>query len=112
MFTDKVPIIDGILSEDLWNDLNPATDFTLMWPETRNGIKIPNEFKTTAYVCYDDNAIYVGAILKHPNIDKIPKELSQRDEIWNVNAETFFVTFNTYNELTLAEEKFESFFTL
>ena len=64
MFTDKVPIIDGILSEDLWNDLNPATDFTLMWPETRNGIKIPNEFKTTAYVCYDDNAIYVGAILK------------------------------------------------
>ena len=98
MFTDKVPIIDGILSEDLWNDLNPATDFTLMWPETRNGIKIPNEFKTTAYVCYDDNAIYVGAILKHPNIDKIPKELSQRDEIWNVNAETFFVTFNTYND--------------
>ena len=87
MFTDKVPI-DGILSEDLWNDLNPATDFTLMWPETRNGIKIPDEFKTTAYVCYDDNAIYVGAIL-NIKIDKIPKELSQRDEIWNVNAGSF-----------------------
>ena len=43
MFTDEVPIIDGILSEDLWNNLNPATDFTLMWPETRNGIKIPKQ---------------------------------------------------------------------
>ena len=44
------------------------------------------------------SAIYVGAILKHPNPDKMPKEFSQRDEIWNVNAETFFVTFNTYND--------------
>jgi hypothetical protein len=25
----NVPVIDGILSEEIWNDLNPATDFTI-----------------------------------------------------------------------------------
>jgi hypothetical protein len=94
----SAPVIDGILSEEIWNKLVPATNFTLMWPETRHGNKIPGKYETIAYLGYDQNAIYIGAILKHPNPDKIPKEFSQRDEIWNVNAETFFVTFNTYND--------------
>ena len=94
----STPVIDGILSEEIWNNLVPASNFTLMWPETRHGNKIPSKYETIAYLGYDQNAIYIGAILKHPNPDKIPKESSQRDEIWNVNAETFFVTFNTYND--------------
>ena len=69
-----------------------------MWPETRHGNKIPANYETVAYLGYDQSSIYIGAILKHPNPDKMPKEFSQRDEIWNVNAETFFVTFNTYND--------------
>ena len=94
----SVPVIDGILSEEIWNNLVPATNFTLMWPETRHGNKIPEKYETIAYLGYDQSAIYVGAILKHPNPDNMPKEFSQRDEVWNVNAETFFVTFNTYND--------------
>ena len=92
------PVIDGILSDEIWKDLDPATDFTLIWPETRQGKNVPKEYETTAYVGYDQDAIYVGAILNHPNPDKMPKEFSQRDDIWDVNAETFFVTFNTYND--------------
>ena len=92
------PVIDGILSDEIWKDLNPATDFTLIWPETRQGKNVPKEYETTAYVAYDQNAIYVGAILDHPNPEKMPKEFSQRDDIWDVNAETFFVTFSTYND--------------
>ena len=92
------PIIDGILSEEIWSNLAPATNFSLMWPETRHGNKIPLKYETTAYLGYGKDAIYVGAILKNPNPDKMPKEFSQRDEIWNVDAETFFVTFNTYND--------------
>ena len=80
------PLIDGILSDEVWNDLNPASNFTLMWPETRYGKKIPEEYETTTYVGFDQNAIYVGAILKHPNPDIMPKEFSQRDEIWDVNS--------------------------
>ena len=97
-FIKSPPIIDGILSEEIWNNLIPATNFTLMWPETSHGNKISAKYETNAYLGYDQNAIYVGAILKHPNPDMMPKEFSQRDEIWNVNAETFFVTFNTYND--------------
>ena len=70
----------------------------MIWPETRQGKNVPKEYETTAYVGYDQDAIYVGAILNHPNPDKMPKEFSQRDDIWDVNAETFFVTFNTYND--------------
>ena len=94
----NAPVIDGILSDEIWKDLDPATDFTLIWPETRQGKNVPKEFETTAYVGYDEDAIYVGAILNHPNPDKMPKEFSQRDDIWDVNAENFFVTFNTYND--------------
>ena len=94
----NAPVIDGILSEEIWNDLNPATDFSIIWPETRQGKNIPDEYETTAYVGYDQNAIYVAATLKHPNPNKMPKQFSQRDDIWDVNAETFFVTFNTYND--------------
>ena len=28
----NAPVIDGILSEEIWNDLNPATDFSIIWP--------------------------------------------------------------------------------
>ena len=70
----------------------------MIWPETRQGKNVPKEYGTTAYLGYDQDAIYVGAILKHPHPDKMPKEFSQRDDIWDVNAETFFVTFNTYND--------------
>ena len=94
----NAPVIDGILSDEIWKDLDSATDFTLIWPETRQGKNIPEEYETTAYVGYDQNAIYVGAMLNHPNPDKMPKQFSQRDDIWDVNAETFFVTFNTYND--------------
>ena len=94
----NAPVIDGILSEEIWNDLNPATDFTLIWPETRQGKNISKEYETTAYLGYDQNTIYVGAMLNHPNPDKMPKQFSKRDDIWDVNAETFFVTFNTYND--------------
>ena len=94
----SAPVIDGILSEKIWDNLVPATNFSLMWPETRHGNKIPMEYETIAYLGFDQYAIYVGVILKHPNPDMMPKEFSQRDEIWNVNAETFFVTLNTYND--------------
>ena len=38
------PIIDGVLSEEIWNNLVPASNFTLMWPETRHGNKIPSKY--------------------------------------------------------------------
>ena len=54
-----------------------------MWPETRYGNKIPMKYETIAYLGYDHSAIYVGAVLKHPNPDKMPKEFSQ-GKLYNI----------------------------
>ena len=94
----KAPVVDGLLSENIWETLPPADDFTLIWPATRSGMNIPKGYETTAYIAYDEKAIYVGAKLLHPNPSLMPKEFSERDEIWDVNAETFFVSINTYND--------------
>lgn len=37
---------------------------------------------------YDDDNIYFAGKFNNPN--SIPVEFSQRDNIWEVNAETFF----------------------
>ena len=94
----EAPVVDGLLLENIWKTLPPADDFTLIWPATRSGMKIPEGYETTAYIAYDKKAIYVGAKLLHPNPSLIPKEFSERDNIWDVNAETFFVSINTYND--------------
>ncbi len=94
----QAPEIDGILSEEVWQSMPPANHFTLIWPATRFGKPIPKGYETTAYLVYDEKAVYVGAKLQHPNVSLIPKEFSERDNIWDVNAETFFVSINTYND--------------
>ena len=94
----EAPVVDGLLLENIWETLPPADDFTLIWPATRSGMKIPEGYETTAYIAYNENAIYVGAKLLHPNPSLMPKEFSERDNIWDVNAETFFVSINTYND--------------
>ncbi|GIR50483.1 MAG: hypothetical protein CM15mP59_2250 [Flavobacteriaceae bacterium] len=38
-------------------------------------IKYPVNMRLLHYLGYDQNAIYIGAILKHPNPDKILKNL-------------------------------------
>jgi len=61
-----------------------------------NGSKEKKGYENLVYMGYDDNNIYIAGILNNPNT--IPIELSQRDNIWDVNAETFFVSINTYDD--------------
>ena len=93
-----VPKIDGVLNDDIYQSITPADNFSLIWPATRSGKKIPHGYETEVYIGYDHNAMYVAASLRHPNPELIPNEFSQRDNIWDVNAETFFVSINTYND--------------
>ena len=61
-----------------------------------NGSKEKKGYENLVYMGYDDNNIYIAGKLKNPNT--IPIEFSQRDNIWEVNAETFFVSINTYDD--------------
>ena len=88
------PVIDGKLNDLHWLNSNPAKNFERWMPN--NGSKEKKGYENLVYMGYDDNNIYIAGILKNPNT--VPIELSQRDNIWDVNAETFFVSINTYDD--------------
>jgi hypothetical protein len=54
-----------------------ATNFIMFQPD--NGRTIPENKKTIVKVIYDNDAIYVAALLYDDEPDKIRKEISQRD---------------------------------
>jgi len=101
------PTIDGNISENEWEQIKPATNFTLFQPEIRSGEKIPNGYETYVYFGYDDNAIYVAAQLNHPEPNEIPSEFSERDEI-DAISEKFLISIDTYDN---TKERFTFFVT-
>ena len=95
---DEAPRIDGLIDGEVWSPVPKASDFTLFRPNTSAGKKIPQDFSTTVQIGYDNKAIYVAAQLNHPNPNKIPNEYGARDQVWNINAEVFWISLNTYND--------------
>ena len=92
------PTIDGILSESEWKNIKAADNFTLIMPDTKAGEKIPKGYESRVYLGYDNNAIYVGAQLNHPDPKNIPSEFSQRDQIFGVKSEAFWISLDTYDD--------------
>ena len=90
------PEIDGTIDDKQWGDLIPATRFERWMPN--NGSIEKEGYENYVYLGYDDDAIYVGAKLNNPN--PVPVQISQRDDIWQVNAEAFFVSISTYDDNT------------
>ena len=76
---NKVPKIDGVINDDAWKGLEVAKDFIMMEPN--NGAKENPDYKTEVKVLYDDEAIYVAAMLYDPNPDKIASEFTSRDNV-------------------------------
>ncbi|WP_207435261.1 DUF5916 domain-containing protein [Sabulibacter ruber] len=89
--TTTPPKLDGLPTEDVWQQATPATDFTQNEPV--NGA--PSRERTEVRILYDDEAIYVGAMLYDRTPDSILTQLSQRDG-GQVNADMFGVYFDTY----------------
>jgi hypothetical protein len=86
--------IDGKIDESIWNSVPIATDFVMFRPD--NGKPIPENRKTEVRVLYDNNAIYIGAILHDDEPNKILKEISQRDNFGI--SDIFGVYINGYND--------------
>ena len=88
------PVIDGILDDLQWNNLSPAKNFERWQPN--NGSSEKKGYENFVYMGYDDDNIYFAGKFNNPN--PIPVEFSQRDNIWEVNAETFFLSINPYDD--------------
>jgi len=88
--------IDGILDEADWGIAKIATDFTQSSPIA--GEK--SSQKTEVKLLYDNEAIYVSAVLFDVSKDSISTTLSNRDDFGN--ADYFGVMIDTYGKSTVA----------
>ena len=86
--------IDGKLDEKSWQTAAIASDFIMLDPD--NGKLIPENKKTEVKVLYDNDAIYVGAVMYDDNPDKILREITQRDNFGT--SDLFGVFVNGFND--------------
>ena len=85
--------IDGKLNEKEWDNALPAKDFIMFYPD--NGKEENPDKKTEVKILYDDEAIYVGAIM-YDNPENILKEIKLRDQFGT--SDHFGVFFNGFND--------------
>lgn len=91
--TNITPKIDGVLDDEVWKNVEIATDFVQYDPGM--GIPAKEHQKTEVRIAYDDQAIYISAYL-HEKPEDIFKVFSPRDDFGQ--ADYFGVTFNPNND--------------
>ena len=82
------------MDEAIWETAPIATDFTMFQPD--NGTPIPEGRKTIVKVLYDNDAIYIAALLYDEDPSKIMKEISARDDFGA--SDVFGVFINGFND--------------
>lgn len=85
--------IDGVMNEPKWATANTATNFVMFEPD--NGKPADSSRQTFVKVLYDDEAIYISAIMLD-NPATILKEMAQRDNFGT--ADHFGVFINGFND--------------
>jgi hypothetical protein len=86
--------IDGKIDENIWKSAPIATDFIMFQPD--NGKPIPENKRTEVKVLYDNDAIYVAALMYDNEPKKILKEITQRDN--NGTSDLFGIFINGFND--------------
>jgi hypothetical protein len=69
-------VIDGKIDESVWQTVPTATDYNA---RSHNGTPIPSTKKNN-WVLYDNDAVYIAALLYDDEPNKIMKEISARDD--------------------------------
>ncbi len=92
--TSDRPKIDGFLNDPAWGAAEVFSNFVEFEPTT--GEKASE--KTEVRVIYDDEAIYIGAMLYDSQPENIQRQLGDRDSEDDVNTDMFGVGFDTYND--------------
>lgn len=82
--------IDGVLDEVSWGEVEGVQDFTVNFPNFGDKSKYSSNVK----VVYDNEAVYIGAVLYDFKPDSISYSLSQRDD--SGNADWFGFSLDPY----------------
>ncbi len=88
----KPIVIDGILDEVMWKNSEVITGFFQRDPDEGK----PATEKTVVRICYDDDAIYIGARMFDNSPDSIVARLVRKDSY--SNSDQFMVFFDPYND--------------
>ncbi|MBW4359684.1 DUF5916 domain-containing protein [Flavobacterium taihuense] len=91
--TSKISI-DGKITEDIWNSTEIASDFVMYQPD--NGKPISENKKTEVKIIYDNDAIYIAAIMHDEDPSKIKKEITNRDKFGVTDYFSVFI--NGFND--------------
>ena len=89
--TKNKPVIDGILDDSTWMNIEPITGFMQYYPV--EGVT-PSE-STEMYIAYDDENFYLAFKCYDSEIDEIRATMTQR-ESWD-NDDCIGFAFDTYN---------------
>jgi hypothetical protein len=93
-FISEKITLDGKLDEAIWQSVPTATDFVMFQPD--NGKKVEENKRTEVRVLYDNEAIYIGALMYDDEPSKILREINKRDEFGT--ADFFGIFVNGYND--------------
>jgi len=92
--TEIAPEIDGKLNDKCWHNALVAEDFIEFEPYNgRPAIEL-----TEVKILYDNNALYIGAMLYDSSPDSIYTTLTKRDAGFNVDADMFMFQVSTFND--------------
>ncbi len=84
--------VDGLLNESFWQSAPEAVGFVQQEPFNGRA----SSYATKVYVGYDDDALYIGAVILDPVRDSISFELHERDNIGL--ADYFGVMLDPFND--------------
>ena len=104
VYSNEAISIDGELNEAIWQKAETATHFFMYDPD--NGKPISENKKSDVKIVYDNEAIYIGAILNDENPSKIMREITARDD--DGSSDFFGVSLNGYND---GQQEFRFFVT-
>ncbi|MBR9974113.1 MAG: carbohydrate binding family 9 domain-containing protein [Bacteroidetes bacterium] len=86
------PLIDGRLDDAVWQRCAPTGGF--LQKEPLEGT--PATLGTQVRFCYDDDALYIGAVMSVDDPAEIVSTLSRRDNAGN--SERLILSFDSYND--------------
>ncbi len=90
----EAPAIDGRLDEDVWAAAEPITDFIQANPFEGE----PSTERTEVRILFDDDAVYIGAMLYDSDPSGIIATDARRDSGLD-DSDSFRVIFDTYHDL-------------
>ena len=91
--TDTPPLIDGNLSDRVWEGVTAASDFFQYEPKNSGDAGLNTEVR----FLYDNNALYIGAMMYDSLPEKITRELGFRDSD-NLNTDYISIEINPFDD--------------